>query len=560
LQSNEAPAMGLMHDNWQGYVDAWVYRMGVTWMEKTVASPFWTGQTLFEISTKRRELGESKRRKHKLHDDLYAGEGRVAFKGQCFSAPMDSKELRRQLQESEALEEGALVELPVTGERLAQRVRVFITSALLNLEKYIKQATVRREVVVQYIRMLRDAGHPDYAGIDMRGVEVRARRWLPTDAPTVPPEILPDGYLDVSGSEDDEFLGTDKAATPAERCHTTDDLARNMDRARPQTFHIQRDSDVKKDVEASRAHALEQFVNFDLRVSSELEKQFVSNYLPRVFHTTMPWCVGGPDFYKQTRLRRGADTKAFPSLPLNTFLRLTASRVESQFQTDWDFHPAVSSINFASKVNTSPSMAFQKALGAGSNMDAVTDENMSRAAEGLYKALQYGFYKEGDRRIAIAGRVDKLPLCDSLKVEERAILRNFLFMSSRLSGTRQIRRQMRYLVFSACIVYGVPVWVTITPSERHSGLALHLFRGRRNDPAYGEDALFGETITGDAQAGIRDCIGYAKPSLRPAESVTIDLPEYDLRRLITSRYPQACVQAFRVACRIVFPALYGFRM
>jgi hypothetical protein len=119
---------------------------------------------------------------------------------------------------------------------------------------------------------------------------------------------------------------------------------------------------------------------------------------------------------------------------------------------------------------------------------------------------------------------------------------------------------MRYLVFSACIVYGVPVWVTITPSERHSGLALHLFRGRRNDPAYGEDALFGQTITGDAQAGISDCIGYAKPSLRPADSVTIDLPEYDLRRLITSRYPQACVQAFRVACWIVFPALYGFRM
>ena len=68
------------------------------------------------------------------------------------------KELRRKLEESDALEEGALVELPVTGERLAQRVRVFITSALLNLEKYIKQATVRREVVVQYIRMLRDAG------------------------------------------------------------------------------------------------------------------------------------------------------------------------------------------------------------------------------------------------------------------------------------------------------------------------------------------------------------------------------------------------------------------
>ena len=48
--------------------------------------------------------------------------------------------------------------------------------------------------------------------------------------------------------------------------------------------------------------------------------------------------------------------------------------------------------------------------------------------------------------------------------------------------------------------------------------------------------------------------------MRPAEAATIDLPEYDLRRLLTSRYPQCCVQAFRVACRIVLPSLYGFRM
>ena len=65
-----------------------------------------------------------------------------------------------------------------------------------------------------------------------------------------------------------------------------------MERARPQTFHLGRDSDAKKDVEGSRTNALEQFIRLDLRVSSELEKQFVTSYLPRIFHTTMPWCVG----------------------------------------------------------------------------------------------------------------------------------------------------------------------------------------------------------------------------------------------------------------------------
>ena len=87
---------------------------------------------------------------------------------------------------------------------------------------------------------------------------------------------------------------------------------------------------------------------------------------------------------------------------------------------------------------------------------------------------------------------------------------------------------------------------------------MHLFRERRNDPAFACSANTAKP--GDAHGEIRDFIGYDMPRLRPAETATIDLPEYDLRRLITSRYPQSCVQAFRVACRVLFPALYGFRM
>ena len=110
---------------------------------------------------------------------------------------------------------------------------------------------------------------------------------------------------------------------------------------------------------------------------------------------------------------------------MKKFLSMTASRVESQFQTDWDFHPAVSGINFASNVNTSPSLAFQKALGAREHADTISDEDMSAAAEALYLKLKDGEYYEGGRTVKINGRVDKLQYCTTLTITEKAILRNF---------------------------------------------------------------------------------------------------------------------------------------
>ena len=44
------------------------------------------------------------------------------------------------------------------------------------------------------------------------------------------------------------FSGVDKAATPAERVYSHDDLCRELDRLRPQTLVAQRDSDVNRAV------------------------------------------------------------------------------------------------------------------------------------------------------------------------------------------------------------------------------------------------------------------------------------------------------------------------
>ena len=134
---------------WYGYVQSWVYEVGVTWMEKTVSSPYWTGITLYSIG--QRGNGRKSRRQHLMHDAMYSSERRVAFKGQVFSAPMDWSSTLEQLEKIEKGEERII--LPVLGEVLIARVRLSITSGLVDLNKHMKQDTVRRDVVVQLIRM-----------------------------------------------------------------------------------------------------------------------------------------------------------------------------------------------------------------------------------------------------------------------------------------------------------------------------------------------------------------------------------------------------------------------
>ena len=80
----------------------------------------------------------------------------------------------------------SLVSLPVQGAVLAARVRITITTSLVDLNRLLRQATVRRNVVVHFIRMHRDAGHPDYVGLNMREVERRAQTLASTDEPSIP--------------------------------------------------------------------------------------------------------------------------------------------------------------------------------------------------------------------------------------------------------------------------------------------------------------------------------------------------------------------------------------
>ena len=236
--------------------------------------------TLFSIDSR-----GGQRKKHNFLENVYGHHVRISFKGQIFSAPMNWNDTLEQLRSMEKNE--SHVALPVQGAVLAARVRISITAGLVDLNRLIRQATIRRNIVVQLIRMHRDAGHPDYVGIDMREVERRAHTLATNDEPCIPSELAE--FFEMGSEEEKEdFIGVDKAATPAERVLSDTDLLREFERARPLTLMAQRDSDVNKDIVASRSSALEMFSELEVRTGSNVIEQFQTSYMPRVFLYDFP--------------------------------------------------------------------------------------------------------------------------------------------------------------------------------------------------------------------------------------------------------------------------------
>ena len=137
------------------------------------------------------------------------------------------------------------------------------------------------------------------------------------------------------------------------------------------------------------------------------------------------------------------------------------------------------------------------------------------------------------------------------------------FKARRLSGAQELRLEMGHCLTGSNIVYGSGVFITISPSERHSGLTLRLLRKRATDPwlQYG-DANFKDLMQKLARADY--------PSLETAtqewadtndcEYAEVALPEYKLRRQAISNDILCCVEAFLVLMKVVLATLLGIRM
>ena len=117
-------------------------------------------------------------------------------------------------------------------------------------------------------------------------------------------------------------------------------------------------------------------------------EQFETEYIPRVFNITFPFCVGGPDFKNRKRYRRPVGDGQSAFFDLNRFTEMCARRVEAQFRWDSDLNPGMWSLAFASKVNLGLSLAYTKSLKRLQYLaDDETELGVGEAAKRIYDLL-----------------------------------------------------------------------------------------------------------------------------------------------------------------------------
>ena len=143
-----------MNDSFYGYMDDCIHQNNITWVGNCVPIPFGAGILLFSIDSRRGKH----RRRHSLFEEVYSSPGRTFVNGQLFSSPFNWSDLRIQLEV--IAREDTHISQPVQGTALVRRVHITIAAGLVDACRLLKQATVRREVVVQVVKMRKGMGPP----------------------------------------------------------------------------------------------------------------------------------------------------------------------------------------------------------------------------------------------------------------------------------------------------------------------------------------------------------------------------------------------------------------
>ena len=198
---------------------------------------------------------------------------------------------------------------------------------------------------------------------------------------------------------------------------------------------------------------------------------------------------------------------------------------------------------FRTKVNQTKSFQLSH-----KSLSELTAGDAEHGAKQILEFLCKGVYKDPEGKLQkVSGDMTKVWRCQGLTSAAKQLLAAVVHTSQRVEGTQEVRRLMRWNLWSWGIVYGQSIFVTFSPSEKHSTLMIRLARVRDCDDAKHADDGAGAWLTRASP-----CI---ETELLDAE---VEVP-YEARRSITARDPLCCSDGFRVLCRLVLRHIFGVR-
>jgi hypothetical protein len=290
-------------------------------------------------------------------------------------------------------------------------------------------------------------------------------------------------------------------------------------------------------------------------ITASTDNQLLKNWNSSFFARAFPFClgraVGGADFKNKTRPRRPDDA---PELEPQEWAKMLATRVEASIRNDWLAIPCARNLSTKYRALCGKSLAckhFVDPNKAGVEQAA----EVTTAAAALYQKLEKGYWWDGAKNRKINHDVSKLQYAVGLSTTERNLVRDLQFLSSTVAGTQQIRLEMGHALFGARVMLGDPLFITISPNSRLSGLCVRLSRYRVTDPAILHSH--------------RDSISIApwhsaeRPGIWSDGAGDLDefeVPDYNIRRVLAAKDPWAVLQNFSVAIKFLLARLLGCSM
>ena len=198
----------MTNDMWSGFSSEFIYEKKVTYLELLMASPCCLSLICFILQDSRAGATKDDRskrfKKSMFMEPAFQQDYRTAARGNITMWPMPLTDV---LEEMRRLDEVG-VDLPRSGEDIAQVVRILLKSAGPSPASLIVQATVRRAVVMELIEDGKRRGHPSYSHFDMSEVRRLAEERVPVDG------VLPELVTELEHDDGLDKVLLQKSSTP----------------------------------------------------------------------------------------------------------------------------------------------------------------------------------------------------------------------------------------------------------------------------------------------------------------------------------------------------------
>jgi len=566
--------LALANDNFYGYIRELLVKENVTWLECACSNLVWSTILVYYLEEPYGNL---------MQDSMEGAQARTQARGNLFSFSLPWEDIEQRCSEaqqnwsktSQAVRNAW--QLPHEETILSTLLNVHIVGGTTDLAAHLQGAKMRPAVVLKLIDILRDSGYPGYTA-DFNSKEQVQRRMMEMYTSKYGDEaFIPDKIKEAIAQAHRAKLTGDslileKNATPSEPPNAVSTTEKHL---RPISIVAQRSGKSSGTSYEEHGNVLARFQTIEIQTGSTMLDQHLPQYLGFAHPFTMPVAVGGYDVRGKPRWRRPSatdlnaatgrgqlrlQTDLFRSqqqveaaqVELVNFTRGMARRIEGQYRRHWGYIPGLWNLYFREQVNLGVSLAARTKTTTQS-IEEVVEQDAAMAAAELYEILHKGYYlTQTHKRMKIDGDMTKLRFAEHITPKQQQLLADYSFRTRNISGTQEIRTKIGQICFWGSIVYGNGIFMTVSPGERHNYLAIKLSRYRRQDP-------FIAFATDEAE---KDWIGIDKPSLEAKEedSFSIEVPGYDIRRLILARDPLAAVLSFSVQLRKILATLLGVRM